>query len=205
MYKSAIDFYNMSLTTKYSNGSYFDSGVMVGRVEKVLIGLPPECAAPALPDTYDQTAAPLFMSGYLYGISGHHIDEQEYIQVCWKQNDDATAYLYSAMSDFAAGNYDAVQATLTCATGSFDEAMEECLRTNGYFWTAEQFYSNFEQQSDYTQQRDANYQKNQLTVDRDVGYLPYAWSTGQFLNAGFWMGEIRSLTEGQPDFSASTQ
>jgi len=106
------------------------------------------------------------------------------------------------MTDFAAGNYDAVKETLTCGTGSFNDAMEECDVSNPLFWTAEQYYAGFEQQSDYEQQREANYQKNQLTVDRDVGYLPYAWSTGQFLNAGFWMGEIRSLTEGQPDFTA---
>jgi len=113
-------------------------------MEKLLIGVPTECAAPALPESWDATAAPLFMSGYLYGISAHTIDQQNYIQACWSPNDDAVAFLYSAMADFTAGNYDAVQETLTCATGAFNDAMEECDVTNPLFWTAEQFYSSFE-------------------------------------------------------------
>lgn len=199
---SIISLYTFIETTDYSRGQYFKSGIAAGRIEKLLIGVPESCSVPAMPATYDATAAPLFASGYIYAVSGHVYDEQDYIQACWKQNDGVTAFLYSAMEDFAASNYDAFREKMTCASSYFGEAMEECDETNPLFWTAEQYFSNFAQRSDVDAQRQANYEANKETIDRDAGWIPWGWSTGQFLNAGFWVGESQGLLEGYPDFSS---
>ena len=90
---------------------------------------------------------------------------------CFEQNDDLTAFLYSAMADYAAGNRGDADAKMTCSTSYFAEAMQKCDQTNDYFTKAEKFYAAFDQQDNADTIRNANYETNKLTIDRDAGYI----------------------------------
>ena len=86
-----------------------------------------------------------------------------------------TAFLYAAMADYATGNRDDGDAKMTCSKSYFSDAMQKCDQTNGSFATAERFYADFEQQDNADAIREANYQKNKVTIDRDAGYIVSTW------------------------------
>lgn len=75
------------------------------------------------------------------------------------------------MADYAAGNKADADAKMTCSTPYFSEAMQKCDETNSSFALAEKFYADFDQQDDADTIRNANYETNKVTIDRDAGYI----------------------------------
>jgi len=107
------------------------------------------------------------------------------------------------MADYTAGNQEAGDAKMTCSKSYYLEAMQKCDKTNSSFATAETYYADFSQQDNADSIRQANYEKNKLTIDRDVGYITSTWNTGVYFNAGFFSGEAQGLLEGYPTFTTS--
>ena len=130
------------------------------------------------------------------------MDKRDYILSCFTQNDDLTAFLYSAMADYTAGNRDDGDAKMTCSKSYFAEALQKCDETSSAFLTAEHYYANFDQQDNADEIRQQNYEKNKVTIDRDIGYITQTWNTGVFFNSGFFAGEAQGLLEGYPTYSS---
>ena len=189
-------------STYYSRGQPWKSGLAQGRVEHSMVGDLDSCQAPALPETYDSTATAQFAAGFLYASSQHTMDERDYILECFEGSDTLTAWLYDLMADISSGDTSSATAKMTCSLPAFYDAMEACDKTNPAFRTAETFYADFNAQDDAESVRAANYEKNGLTIDRDLGYMATTWDQGVFFNTGFFAGEALGLYEGYPDYSA---
>lgn len=170
----------------WNNGTYFNSGMYEGRLEKIFLDNAPKGA-----EAKDPEAPAQMIAGWLFGITDQALEYRDKIVGCYKTNVNITNDYYDGMAAYKSGNSTAGDAKFNDARQYYDDAFSGCASdvTDALTkWTdkvdALANIKNWDQVSKqiYTQHKDV--------LDQDIQFEFMYWDQGVYYNAGMYGGRF---------------
>ena len=194
---------------QWSYGAYFNAGMFMGE-DIVFLTNTADAPEPTPTPTPEPTPQPdsrsvdpaptpagtdadagQFAAGFLYGVSGRHVDKRDDIMACFTTQDGLISMIDNAMAEMQQGhNYAAMKVFASDDFKSaYKSAMGSCSELGGVFGSVIEAGKAFFARDDHRDIMKTNYHANKAFVDQETANAIKQWTVGVYFDVGMFLGE----------------